>query len=171
MNCTHCEERMSDYLEDALGATERGALELHIQSCAACCELMAGMSEVLAWARSFPSFAAPVWLPTRIIANTPRVVRETWLDTLAAIWKTLIEPRIAMAVFTAAIMIGWMGSALNISIDPVQVVRNPAVIYYGAGNLVNRAYDQAIRSYFRSPFILRIQTQIGSRIEQLREIS
>jgi hypothetical protein len=76
-----------------------------------------------------------------------------------------------MAVFTAAVVIGWMGSLLNVSFDPVTVVRNPAVIYYGAGDLVNRAYDQAIRSYYRSPLVNRIQTQIESRIQQLREIS
>jgi len=171
MNCQHCEERMSDYLEKTLTAAEREAIELHLQSCRACNELLAGMTEVLAWGKIFPVYAAPPWLATRIIANTPRVARETWLDTLAAMWKVVTEPRTAMAFFTAVMMIGWMGSWLNISFDPIAVVRNPAVIYYGAGDLVNRAYDQAIRSYYRSPLIMRIQTQIGSRIEQLREIS
>ena len=162
---------MSDYLEDAIGASERSVMELHFQSCNACSVLLAGMSEVLAWGKTFPIYTAPVWLATRIIANTPRVERETWLDTLAVMWKAVTEPRTAMAVFTAVMVIGWMGSWFNVSFDPISVVRNPAVIYYGAGDLVNRAYDQAIRSYYRSPLIIRIQTQLGSRIEQLREIS
>ena len=48
MNCLHCEERMSDYLEDALNPHERSAVDLHLHSCRACGELLAGMSDVLA---------------------------------------------------------------------------------------------------------------------------
>jgi hypothetical protein len=162
---------MSDFLENALNADERGVIELHLRSCNACSELLDGMTQVVAWGKSFPSYTAPAWLANRILANTPRIERETWLDTLAAMWKMLTEPRTAMAIFTAVMVIGWMGNLLNISFNPVTVMRNPAVIYYGAGDLVNRAYDQAIRSYYRSPLVIRIQTQIGSRIEQLREIS
>lgn len=171
MNCAYCEERMSDYLENSLTDAESSALHLHLQSCNACTELLDGMNQVLAWGKSFPSYAAPAWLAPRILANTPRTARETWLDTLVSMWKGVTEPRTAMAIFTAVMVIGWMGSLLNVSFNPVTVVRNPAIIYYGAGEAVNRAYDQAIRSYYRSPLIIQIQTQIGSRIEQLREIS
>ena len=167
MNCTNCEERMSDYLENTLSAAERGAVDLHFQSCAACSELLAGMTEVLAWGKTFPVHEAPAWLPMRIIANTPRVARENWIDTIFSAWKWIIEPRIAMAVFTATLVLGWMGSLAGVSPDWTTVVRNPAAIYYGAQGAMNRAYDQAVRRYYRSPLVTEIQT----RIEQLREIS
>ena len=169
MTCTQCEEQMSDYLENALGAAQRGAMELHLQTCHACAGLLAGMAEVLAWGRSFPVYDAPQWLPLRIIANTPHVARESWLDTVASIGKWIFEPRVAMAVFTATIVLSWMGSLAGISpsADWATVVRNPSAIYYGAQGLVNRAYGEAVRSYYRSPLV----TQIQSRIEQLREIS
>ena len=48
-----------------------------------------------------------------------------------------------------------------------RLVRNPAAIYYQAEGAVNRAYDQAVRRYYRSPLV----TEIRTRIEQLREIS
>lgn len=167
MNCAHCEERMSDYLENALSAAERGAMELHFQSCSACSGLLAGMTEVMAWGKSFPLYQAPTWLPARIIANTPRVARETWLDTIRSIGKWIIEPRTAMAVFTATLVLSWMGNIAGISPDWSAAVRNPSSIYYGAEGLMNRAYDGAVRAYYRSP----LMTQIQSRIEQLREIS
>ena len=167
MNCTNCEERMSDYLENTLGAAERGAMDLHFQSCAACSGLLAGMTEVLAWGRTFPVHEAPAWLPMRIIANTPQVARESWIDTIFSAWKWIIEPRIAMAVFTATLVLGWMGSLAGISPDWTTMVRNPASIYYGAQGAMNRAYDEAIRRYYRSPLVTEIQTRIG----QLREIS
>ena len=93
--------------------------------------------------------------------------RESWLDTLAFIWKWIIEPRTGVAVFTAALVLGWLGNLAGISPDWTAVVRDPAAIYYGAQGALNRAYDGAIRTYYRSPLVTQIQT----RIEQLREIS
>src|SRR5438132_442106 len=110
MNCTHCEERMSDYLENALDSSQRSAMEMHLNSCAACTDLLEGIGSVLAWGHSFPVVQAPAWLPARILANTPRVVRETWVDTLASLGRWVIEPRTAMGLLTTVLMIGWMGS-------------------------------------------------------------
>jgi hypothetical protein len=70
-------------------------------------------------------------------------------------------------VFTAALVLGWLGSLAGISPQWTTVVRNPAAIYYEAQGAVNRAYDEAVRRYFRSPLVNEIKT----RIEQLREIS
>jgi hypothetical protein len=64
-------------------------------------------------------------------------------------------------------MLGWMASVAGVSPDWTAVVRDPAGIYYGAQGAVNRAYDEAMRRYQRSPLV----TEIKTRIEQLREIS
>src|SRR5258708_1755016 len=108
MNCSQCEERMSDYLERAISAHERDGMEAHFRSCATCTELLAGIGDVLVWAKSFPVLEPPAWLPTRVLANTPRMARESWLDTLAFMWKWIIEPRTAIAVFTATLVLGWL---------------------------------------------------------------
>jgi predicted anti-sigma-YlaC factor YlaD len=167
MNCTHCEEQLSDYLENALSAADSDAMDLHLQSCAVCRELLAGIKQVLEWGRTFPVYEPPAWLASRIIANTPRIARESWLDTVVAVWKWVVEPRTAMAVFTATLVLGWLGSIAGISPDWATVVRDPSAIYYKAQGAMNRAYDEAIRRYYRSPLVTEIQT----RIEQLREIS
>ena len=167
MNCLGCEERMSDYLEGSLSAVERHAMDLHLQSCAACTDLLAGMSQVLDWGHRFPVYEPPAWLPTRIIANTSRLTRERWIDTIAAGWKWIVDPRAAMGVFTATLVLGWMANLAGISPNWTTVVRNPAAIYYEAQGAMNRAYDEAIRRYYRSPLMNEIKT----RLEQLREIS
>jgi hypothetical protein len=151
---------MSDYLEDTLKTSDRAVMEQHLKSCQACTELLAGMSEVLAWGNHFPVFEAPAWLPTRILANTPRVEHETWLDTLAAVGRWFIEPRTAMGLLTTVLMVGWIGSLTGISPDVASIVRNPAAAYY-------RAYDSAVRTFYRAPVV----TEIRSQIERLREIS
>lgn len=156
MNCEQCEERMSDYLENVLSVVERQSIELHLQRCRACMELFAGMKEVMTWGRSFPVYEAPGWLPARILANTPVIARETWLDTLVSIGRWFIEPRTAMSVFTATLVLGWLGSMANISPNWGAIVRDPSTIYY-----------EAVRAYYRSPLGIQIQ----SRIEQFLENS
>ena len=167
MNCAFCEERISDYLEDALGAAERAIVESHMRSCSACNELVAGVREVVEWGRRFPVFEAPAWLPARILANTPLVARETWLDTLVSVGRWFLEPRTAMAILTSTLVLAWMGSLAGVSPTWIRIVRDPAAIYDQAQGLVNRAYDEAVRAYYRSSLVTAIQ----SRIEEFRESS
>src|SRR5216684_8865643 len=159
MNCTQCEERMSDYLEDTLSASDRNLIELHIESCSACEELLAGMRELLVWTKSFPVYDAPAWLPVRIVANTPRIARESWIETLRLAWKWITEPRTAMAVFTATMVLGWLGSLAGISPDWAAIVRNPTAIYYQGQAAVSCAYNGAVRAYYQSPLAAEIEAQ------------
>ena len=156
MKCGECEELMSDYLDNTLNASDRDAFTLHLHSCRACADLVGGMREVVAWGKSFPAYEAPAWLPARIVANTPVIARESWLDTLASIGRWIIEPRTALAIFTSVLVFGWLGGAAGISPDWTAVVRDPGSIYY-----------QAVRAAYRSPLV----TEIQSQIEQLMEIS
>jgi Putative zinc-finger len=156
MKCGECEALMSDDLEDALSASERDEFTLHLRSCRACTDLLAGMREVVAWGNSFSAYDAPAWLPGRIVANTPTIARENWVDTLASIGRWIIEPRTALAIFTSVLVFGWLGNITGISPDWATVVRDPGAIYY-----------QAVRAAYRSPLV----TEIQSRIEQLMEIS
>jgi hypothetical protein len=167
MNCTQCEERMSDYLENALTAADRSQMAAHLRACAACSELLSGMKDVLTWAETFPVYEAPSWLPSRIVASTPRVARESWIETISLAWQWIIQPRTAMAVFTATLVLGWLGSLAGISPDWAAIVRNPTAIYYQGEAAVNCAYQGAVRAYYRSP----LATEIEAQIEQLREIS
>ena len=156
MTCGQCEERMSDYLENVLSIPERTSVELHFQSCRVCSDLLAGMKIVANLGKTFPVHAAPAWLPARIIANTPVIARESWFDTLRSIGRWIVEPRTAMAIFTATLVLAWMGSIAGISPNWGAIARDPSTIYY-----------QAVRACYRSPLAVRIQ----SEIEQFMEIS
>ena len=167
MNCLTVEELASDYLEGGLGPESHRAIEAHLQTCDECAVLLAGITDVIAAGKAFPVYEPPPWLAARIVANTPRIARESWIDTITAIWKWIIEPRTAMALFTATLVLGWMGNLAGISPRWAVAVRHPSAIYYGAHSVVNRAYDEAIRKYYRSPLV----TEIQARIDQIREIS
>jgi hypothetical protein len=156
MKCDECEALMSDCIEGALLSAEEQAFSQHLISCATCSDVFAGMKEVVSWGKSFPAYEAPPWLPGRILANTPAITRESWLDTLGSVGRWIIEPRTALAIFTSVLVLGWLGNITGISPDWATVIRDPQAIYY-----------QAVRAAYRSPIV----TEIQSQIEQLMEIS
>ncbi|HVQ65691.1 MAG TPA: zf-HC2 domain-containing protein [Terriglobia bacterium] len=171
MNCAHCEDRISDYLENALDAADSAAIETHLQSCSTCTELLNGVRDVMYWGRNLQVQLPAPWLPTRIISNTPHVVRVTWRDWAANAWKSLVEPRFALAMLTSTLMLGWMGSLAGISVGDVAMVRHPSAIYYRMGGWANRLYGDAVRGVYSSSLVNAIQCQIHSRFEQFRENS
>ena len=171
MNCIHCEEQLSAYLEDALDGAERAAVEAHLHSCASCSELLDGVRQVIQWGREFQSPLPASWLPTRIVANTPLVVRITWRDWFAGAWNRISEPRFALALLTSTIVLGWMGSIAGISAPDVATLRHPSAVYYRMGGWANRIYGDAVRTYYNSTLVNAIQCQIQTRIEQFRENS
>lgn len=171
MNCAYCEERLSDYIENTLDGSERSVVEMHLQSCIACRELLDGVRGVIQWGRDFQVQPPPPWLSTRILANTPNVVRITWGDWARMAWKNICEPRFALALLTSTLVLGWMGNMAGISAADISMVRHPSAIYEGIGGWVNRIYGDAIRTYYSSPIVNTIQCQIHTRIEQFRENS
>jgi len=171
MNCTYCEDRLSDYLEGALDAVERGLVEEHLKSCLVCNELLDGVRTVMHWGKDLPAQLPAPWLASRIVSNTPHVIRVTWRDWMVGVWKNVCEPRFALAVLTSTLMLGWMGSLAGITLADVALVRHPSAIYNRMGGFANRLYGDAVRSYYSSPLVNAIQCQIHSRIEQFRENS
>ena len=167
MNCAFCEERISDYLENALTVQERSALDQHFQECASCNSLLMDVRALLEATHALPSTPAPPWLAVRIVANTPPMVRETWTDTVRAGWRWIIEPRTALAVFTATLVLGWLGGQIGLSLNSIADLRHPTTIYAQAEGVLSGAYNEALKAYYRSPVVTTIQC----RIQQLRESS
>ena len=61
MNCNYCEDRLSDYLEGALTATERALVEEHLKGCSACNELFDSVRSIMHWGRDLPAQMPPPW--------------------------------------------------------------------------------------------------------------
>ena len=153
LNCEDCEEKLSDYIERSLSESERAAVELHFHSCRSCNELVSEMIHMIAATRDFPVYAPPEWLASRIVANTP-LSRPSLRARFAALWQSLGEPRTALAIFTAAIVLGWVGGG---------TVRE--AVFNRAESVVSCAYDHAIRSYYRSPVVIELHAKIDELME------
>lgn len=162
MTCLRFEECISDYLENTLENDSRDNMDLHITVCTSCSELLADTRGLITATKTFPIYEVPVWLPSRIVANTPRLARETWTDMLAGLWRWFIEPRTAIGVLATVLMVAWMASMAGVSglADVLAVAENPVTACYNV-------YDSAVRTFYRAPLVTAIQAEI----EQLRDIS
>src|SRR4029450_4456716 len=110
MNCAKCEDSLSEYLENALDASDRASVESHLQSCSACAELLDGVRGVIEGGKEFEAPQPSPWLSSRILANTPQVIRITWRDWVVGAWKKISEPRFALALLTSTLVLGWMAN-------------------------------------------------------------
>jgi predicted anti-sigma-YlaC factor YlaD len=171
MNCTYCEDRLSDYLENMLDASERAVVETHLKSCSACSQLFGDVRQVMGWGRELPAQLPPPWLSARIIAGTPRTVRVTWKDWWTGVWTGIREPRVALSLMTSVVMLGWMANIVGISLSDVAMVRQPSAVYSRMEGWANRIYGDAVRSYYSSPLVNSIQRELHSRLEPYRENS
>ena len=160
MNCQECEGNLSEYVENTLDLDIKREVVAHLHHCDSCSELVTVLSRLIQTSQSLPSYEPPTWLASRIVVNTPVPRRESIRETWAKVWRSLGEPRTALAIFTAAVVLGWIGGG------PVR-----EAIFDRAEGAISCAYDRAIRSYYRSPVIMEIHSKIESGIEQFRENS
>jgi anti-sigma factor RsiW len=164
-DCRQVERHLDAYVEQTAGPQEREATRRHLERCPSCRELAACIREAFDWTADFPELGPPDWLATRILANTPPVVRERWRDTFLGAWRWITEPRMAMTVFASVFILGWVSNVLGMPLDVSGMVRNPSGALYSAEGVMSQVYDQAVRSYYRSPIV----HEIYCRIEQLKE--
>jgi predicted anti-sigma-YlaC factor YlaD len=172
--CPPFQERLSELIDGLLSPVDALSVTDHLEACGVCHDMHQSMVDAVGWGQSFPSYDAPEWLATRILANTPETQtrtwteKETWLDTLAGIGRWIIEPRMAMTVFTSVLVLGWMSNVAGLSLDPATLT-NPTAMYYNVEELADDVYDRSVRFYYGVPH--RVFDEIQSRFEQLRETS
>ena len=159
MNCQECEARLSEYIENELDSATQRQLESHLHTCNSCGELLNLLTGLIETGKSLPVYDPPPWLAARIVANTPVPQHESLRERWSKVWRSLGEPRTALAIFTAAVVLGWIGGSVL------------EAIFNRAEGAISCAYDHAIRSYYHSPVIMEIHSKIESGIEQFRENS
>jgi hypothetical protein len=161
--CTLTEERLSDYLEGQLAATDSAALEAHAKTCASCAQLVARVGGLVDRMHGLEPLEAPAFLHAKIMEATlgvrpsPEGPRR-WFAWVPMLW----QPRFAMGIATVAaccvvvVQAGGVtpGKLRRADLNPVDMLR-----------AVNR---QAHLTYARSvKFVnnFRVVFEIQSRLE------
>ena len=158
-NCTNTEERLSDYLDGALGSAEAVAFSEHATGCASCAQLVAQVIGLVVRMRQIPLVQEPVGLIEKIIAATlgsrkresASAGRLGWLST---IW----QPRFAMGIVTVAASFVIVFHAVAGRTGKVDL--NPANLFHVANRQVHLTYARSTK------FVndLRVVYEIQSRL-------
>jgi anti-sigma factor RsiW len=162
--CEQIEARLSDYLDGALGGTERTAFEAHVGECERCAPVVAHVSQLLSGMHSMEQLEAPARLAYSILDKTlgPRETATGWAAVLGWV-RGMASMRFAYGALSVAGTFVILLSAVGFSWrKPKLADLQPATIYRKADVQAHRAYAKSIK------FVndLRVVSEIQSRLRQ-----
>ena len=154
--CQQIEERITDYLEDALSVADRAAFTGHVDQCAQCKPLVQQVSGLMSAMHHVEPLEPPPGLIYRILDQTKPQRRAGWFGVP---WLT---PRFAMGVLSVAFVLFTVSSALNIQWSQLTWSDlKPANLYYAADRQATLMYARGVK------FVngLRVIHEIQSRLQ------
>lgn len=154
--CAQIEERLSDYLDEALSQEEAREFSAHASTCSRCAPLLKSVSSVVGRMRAMEPIEIPPRLIANIIGETSRAEkkRRGWLGWIRPVW----QPRFAMGaatVFATFLIVFGMGPARLRKAD-----LSPVSLYHSANRHAHLAYARGAK------FVndLRVVYEIQSRL-------
>ena len=169
-NCTNTEERLSDYLDGALGSAEALAFPEHAAGCANCTQLVAQVSGLVARMHRIPPVQEPAGLVETIIAATlgPRKRQSASAGSLGWL-STIWQPRFAMGVVTVAASFVIIFQAVAGISGKVEL--NPANLFHVANRQVHLTYARSTKFVNDLRVVYEIQSRLTSPPESMSEPS
>jgi anti-sigma factor RsiW len=170
-NCPQIEERLSDYLDGSLNASERADFQRHAADCVRCAQLIAQVGGTLRRVRSLAPLEVPPRLVSAILDQTlgPRVQKHGWRRWLA--WTpVLLQPRFAMGFATAAASLVILFYASGMS--PAKIRKadlNPANIYRSVNRQTHLVYARGVKYVNDLRVVYEIQSRLRPPESPVRE--
>jgi anti-sigma factor RsiW len=149
ITCNEFEILLADYLDGALAAEEKGAIEEHRNACVSCAELALDASGAVAFIERAASVEPPPALVNRILLEVKRGesrsgVKLSWVERLLGRRGSFIlQPRFAMGMAMAVISLAMVGR------------------FWGpATSGVERSWDRTVKRYENLQVVYDVQTQL-----------
>jgi hypothetical protein len=159
-SCIQVEERLSDYLDNALTQAERAEFREHLDACSRCAPLLTQVSYLT---KSLPALElepAPPLLVSKILDQTlgPRKAKREWFTWIPVIW----QPRFATGVVTVLATLLIIFHAVGVRPSSLTLADfNPVNIVHSADRHAHLAFARSVR------FVdgLRVVYEIQSRLQ------
>jgi hypothetical protein len=149
MDCAHCEEMLSEYLEQGLPAEGRLAVARHLETCASCSTLLAEMKSILVTARRFPSLELDNHLFERILLRTSGRTRTRSLGELVESFflHTLWTPRFAAGTVLSALFLVFLVNVMVPRVTSMASTFEPLEIFRQLDRGVQQIYSKGLQAY------------------------
>lgn len=171
MNCAELDILICDYVDGALNATARAAVESHLTGCASCQALVDDSRAVLSFLEGVPAVEPPPQLITRIINEVPsrhsaEGIRPGGVGGWLRGWMTpLLQPRLAMGMAMTILSFSMLGRFTA----PVKQLKpsdlDPVKVWAAVEDKSHRVWDRTLK-YYES---LRVVYEIQSRLKDLSD--
>ncbi len=168
MNCSAFETLLADYIDGALPAGERIALEEHAATCPGCAEFLRDVTGAVHFLERVPDIAPPPELITRIAYQAPvgrlrdPLERPGFLSRFALKWlQPLLQPKLAMGMAMTILSFAMLEKCTGIQVQHIQPADlNPIRIWDGVEDKAMRARDRAVKYYENIRLVYEIQSRL-----------
>jgi len=149
MDCTRCEEKLSEYLEQTLPEQEKRDIDRHLEDCAKCSALLDEMKSILAVSGNFPDEELDDRLLEKILLRTsgqPRK-RRFWEDLRHFSLRSMLTPRFAGGAVLATLFILLLANLGLPGIPSGDSVLSPRQIFRRLDIGVQQIYGKGLQAY------------------------
>ena len=159
-SCIQVEERLSDYLDNALTQTERVEFREHLDTCPRCAPLVAQVIHITESLRTLEPEPVPPVLVSKILDQTlgPRKTKSSWRSWITLLW----QPRFATGVVTVLATLLIILHATGVRPSSLTAADlNPVNIFHSADRHAHLAFARSVK------FVtdLRVFYEIQSRLQ------
>lgn len=161
-NCVNNEERLTDYLDGLLPATERSAFEAHAQSCAKCRQLVAGVRGLVGAMHRVEMIDPPQGLIYRILAETTGKEAKPARKPGFSWFPAFLQPKLALGALTVIATFGILIQATGLDVRKIsRTDLNPVSVFRATNRQAHLTYARGMK------FVndLRVVYEIQSRLQ------
>lgn len=176
MTCGELEILLCDYLDSALSADETRGVKAHLETCAACSELVRDSRQVTAFIARVAEAEPPARLLTQILNETAsgrhgRLGKArgivAWLENLL---RPALQPRLVMGMALTILSFSMMARCAGISPRELRAAdMDPKKIWASLDDRVHRAWGRSVKFYEEIKFVYEIQSRLRDWTDQQEE--
>ena len=177
MKCPHIEERLSEYLDRALPASEMEQVAEHVHECGNCSAVLEEMRSALLKCKSFPVYEPDIALIERVLLRTTgRPRTKTFRELLDQYFlRQVLTPRFAMGAVLSLMFAALSVSLLAPRASTIAGALSPREVFRTMDRGVQAIYSRGLKVYDKknewqaqfSFFKNNMFNRLGIMIEQL----
>ncbi len=170
MKCVELEALICDYVDGTLSPAERATVELHLETCASCRELVEDSQAVLGFMETAAEVEPPAELVNTILhearqAHTPAKKAGSWIGRLL---EPVLQPKFAMGMAMTILSFSMLARFAGIQIRPLKASDlEPAKVWMSLEDKAYRTWERG-KKYYES---LRLVYEIQQTLRDWNETS
>jgi anti-sigma factor RsiW len=170
MTCEDFDGLLCDYIDGTLPAAKRQVAEVHIDSCAACAQLVRDSRFVMDFADRAEEVEAPKELYTRILNQVPQsglaaqvVNSQSWLSQkIRGMLSPVLQPRFVMGAMMTLLSLSMLTRCAGppkhaltaADLDPVR-------LWSSLDDKVERTWVRSVKAYESMRLVYEVQSRVS----------